>query len=179
MIVFMTSLDLMRMITIFMSAINSVTQFVWVINKIIADHVFHHALSFVNDIEVKESKIRYNNEFILFEVRRYVMKHILWLNDVLTDIEKADCIIFEKKSQFCCKELRIVEFVCDVEERHSDTTKMIKILNWFSCQDVADVREFIEICVFYRVFIVDFVLIAQFIYALLKKNVSFVWEFAQ
>ncbi len=149
------------------------------INKIIVDHVFHHALSFVNDIEVKRSKITYNDEFIVFEIRRYVMKHIQWLNDVLTDIEKADCTIFEKKSQFCCEELRVVEFVCDVEERHSDTTKVIKILNWSSCQDAVDVREFIEICVFYRVFIADFVLIAQSIYALLKKNVSFVWKFAQ
>jgi hypothetical protein len=128
---------------------------------------------------VKESKITYNDEFIVSEIRRYVMKHIQWLNDVLTNIEKADCIIFEKKSQFCCEELRIVEFVCDVERRHSDTAKMIKILNWSSCQDVADVREFIEICVFYRVFIADFALIAQSIYAFLKKNVSFVWKLAQ
>jgi hypothetical protein len=78
-----------------------------------------------------------------------------------------------------CEELRIVEFVCDVERRHSDTAKMIKILNWLFCQNVVDVREFIEICVFYRVFIADFVFIAQSIYALLKKNVSFVWKFVQ
>jgi hypothetical protein len=76
MIVFMTSLDLMRMTIIFMKAINSVTQFVRVINKIIVDHVFHHAFLFVNDIEVKELKITYNDEFILSEIRRYVIKHI-------------------------------------------------------------------------------------------------------
>jgi hypothetical protein len=169
----------MKMTTIFMKAINSVIQFVRMINKIIADHVFHHALSFVNDIEMKKSKITYNDEFIVFEIRRYVMKHIQWLNDVLADIERADCIIFEKKSQFCCEELRVIEFVCDVERRHSDTTKVIKILNWSSCQNAVDVREFIEICVFYRIFIADFVFIAQSIYALLKKNVSFVWKFAQ
>ncbi len=179
MIVFMTSLDLMRMTTILMKAINSVTQFVRMINKIIADHVLHHALSFVDDIEMKGSKITYNDEFIVSEIRRYVMKHIQWLNDVLTDIEKADCTIFEKKSQFCCEELRVIEFVCDVERRHSDTTKVIKILNWSSCQDAVDAREFIEICVFYRIFIADFAFIAQSIYALLKKNVSFVWRFAQ
>ncbi len=179
MIAFMISLDLMRMITILMNAINSMTQFVRVINKIIVDHVLHHALSFVDDIKVKKSKITYNNEFILSEIRRYVMKHIQWLNDVLTDIEKADWIIFEKKFQFCCEELRVVEFVCDVKERHSDTTKIIKILNWFFCQDVVDVREFIEICVFYRIFIASFVFIAQSIYAFLKKNVSFVWKLAQ
>jgi hypothetical protein len=76
MIVFMISLDLMKMTTIFMKTINFVTEFVRMINKIIVDHVFHHALSFVNDIEVKKSKMTYNNEFILSEIRRYVMKHI-------------------------------------------------------------------------------------------------------
>jgi hypothetical protein len=73
----------------------------------------------------------------------------------------------------------MIEFVCDIEKRHSNTTKIIKILNWSSCQNVVDVREFIEICVFYRVFIADFVFIAQLIYAFLKKNVSFVWKLAQ
>jgi hypothetical protein len=133
MIVFMTSFDLMKMITIFMKTINSVTQFVRMINKIIVNHIFHHALSFVNNIKVKKSKITYNNEFILSEIRRYVMKHIQWLNDVLTNIEKIDCIIFEEKSQFCCEELRVIDFICDVKERHSNTTKIIKILNWFFC----------------------------------------------
>jgi hypothetical protein len=128
---------------------------------------------------MKKSKITYNDEFIVSEIRRYVMKHIQWLNDVLTNIEKIDCIIFEEKSQFCCEELRVIEFVCDVEKRHSNTTKIIKILNWSSCQNAVDVREFIEICVFYRIFIVDFVFIAQLIYALLKKNVSFVWKLVQ
>ncbi len=179
MIAFMTSFDLMRMTTILMKTINSVTHFIRIVNKIIADHVFHHALSFIDDIEMKKSKITYNDEFIVSEIRRYVMKHIQWLNDVLTNIEKIDCIIFEEKSQFCCEELRVIEFVCDVEKRHSNTTKIIKILNWSSCQNAVDVREFIEICVFYRIFIVDFVFIAQLIYALLKKNVSFVWKLVQ
>ncbi len=179
MTIFMISLDLMRMTTILMKAINFVIQFVRMINKIIVDHVFHHALSFVNDIEVKESKTTYNNKFILSEIRRYVMKHIQWLNDVLINIERFDCTIFEKKSQFCCEELRMIDFVCDVKRRHSDTAKIIKILNWFSCQNAVDVREFIEICVFYRIFIANFVFIAQSIYAFLKKNVFFVWNSTQ
>jgi hypothetical protein len=70
MIVFMISLDLVRITTIFIRAINSVTQFVRMINKIIVDHVFHHALSFVNDIKIKRSKMMYNNKFILSEIRR-------------------------------------------------------------------------------------------------------------
>jgi hypothetical protein len=76
MIAFMTSFNLMKMTTIFMKTINSVTQFVRIVNKIIADHVFYHALLFVNDIKMKELKITYNDEFIVSEIRRYVMKHI-------------------------------------------------------------------------------------------------------
>ncbi len=76
MTIFMISLDLMKMTMIFMKIINFVIQFVRMINKIIVDHVFHHALSFVNDIKIKRSKTTYNNEFIFFEIRHYVMKHI-------------------------------------------------------------------------------------------------------
>ncbi len=88
--------------------------------------MFYHAFSFVNDIKVKKSKITYNNEFILSEIRRYVMKHIQWLNDVLINIEKVDCIIFEKKSQFCCEELRVIDFVYDVKKRHSIQRKSLR-----------------------------------------------------
>jgi hypothetical protein len=72
----MISLDLMKIKTIFIKAINSVIQFVRMINKIFVDYVFHHALSFVNDIEIKELKTMYNHEFIFFQIRHYVMKHI-------------------------------------------------------------------------------------------------------
>ncbi len=61
---------------IFMKATNLMIQFVRVVNKIIVDYVSHHAFLFVDDIEVKKLKIKYNNEFIFFEIQRYVMKHI-------------------------------------------------------------------------------------------------------
>ncbi len=97
----------------------------------------------------------------------------------MIDIERANCIIFEKEFQFCCEKLRIIEFICDVEKRYSNTAKIIKILNWFCYQNVVNVRKFIEICVFYQMFIASFVFIAWFIYALLKNNDLFVWKLVQ
>ncbi len=61
----------------------------------------------MNDIKIKELKIKYNNKFILSEIRRYVMKHIQWLNDVLIDIERVDCIIFEKNLNSAAKSLKL------------------------------------------------------------------------
>ncbi len=51
MIIFMISLDLVRMTTILMRTTNSVTQFVRVVNKIIVNHVSHHALFFVDELK--------------------------------------------------------------------------------------------------------------------------------
>ncbi len=76
MIIFIIFLDLMKMMTIFIKTTNSIIQFYRVINKIIVDYVSHHDFFFIDNIEVKKLKIKYNNEFILFEIRRYVIKHI-------------------------------------------------------------------------------------------------------
>jgi hypothetical protein len=107
------------------------------------------------------------------------MKHIQTLNRVLIDLKRTECTVSEIKSQFCCAEIKIVDFVCDADDRHSNTAKVIKILNWLVCTDLVETREFIEICVYYRIWIDDFVIIVASIYILFKKNVVFVWEVAQ
>ena len=67
-----------------------------------------------------------------------------------------------------------MNFVCDLNDKSFETTKIIKILKWFSCRDVSEIRAFIEVCVYYRIWIMNFVIIAAFIYRLLKNEESFV-----
>ena len=101
------------------------------------------------------------------------------MNEILIDFEKIDCIIFDEKFQFCCVDIRIVEFICDDDKRYSDIVKIIKIVKWSVCTNVAKIRKFIEIYVYYRIFIEKFVIIFVSIYMLLKKNVIFVWKSKQ
>ena len=55
-------------------------------------------MSFLNDVEIKKFKnIFANYKKIAFDIRKKALKHIQWLNYVLIDVERADCIIFEKK----------------------------------------------------------------------------------
>ena len=86
---------------------------------------------------------------------------------------------WKKKPQFCCVEIKIVEFICDEKKKHSNTVKIFKIVKWSSCINIKKVRKFINICVYYQFFIKRFVLISILIYLLLKKNVIFVWKFFQ
>ena len=79
------------------------------------------------------------------------MKHVQWLNAVFMNWEKANCTISNEKSQFCMFELKIIDFVCDSNDRSSETAKIIKILKWSSCRDVSKVRAFINVYVYYRI----------------------------
>ena len=92
------------------------------------------------------------------------------------NLKKTDCTISNEKFQFCVVNFKIVDFVYDSNDRFFETTKMIKILKWFSCRNVFEVRAFIEVCVYYRIWIMNFVIIVVFIYYFLKNEKSFVWK---
>ena len=131
---------------------------------------------FVNNINVDGSRSNYGNKKTFSEMRLYILKHIQWLNAILMNLKKTDCIISNEKFQFCVVNFKIVDFVCDSNDRFLETTKIIKILKWFSCRNVFEVRAFIEVCVYYRIWIMNFVIIAAFIYRLLKNGKSFMWK---
>ena len=70
---------------------------------------------------------------------------------MLVNLKKTDCMILNEKSQFYIFELKIVDFVCDSNDKFSKTAKIKKILEWPSCCDVSKVRTFINICMYYRI----------------------------
>ena len=90
------------------------------------------------------------------------------------NLKKADCTISNEKSQFCVADFKIIDFICDSNDKSSETAKMIKILKWPSCRDVSEVRAFIEVCVYYRIWVMNFVIIVAPIYRLLKNEEPFV-----
>ncbi len=177
MIVFMIFIELVCQTSLLMKIINSVVKFVKIINRILEDLIFKIARQFVNDLNVKKSKIWYNHEEILSEIRKAIMKHVQNLNRMFAVIERVEETVFEKKSQFCFSNLKIVDYICDCEDRHSNTIKIIKTLNWSSCQDLNDARDFLRICVYYRIWIEEFVVIAAFIYFLFNfKRTKSIWN---
>ncbi len=56
---------------------------------------------YLNDIEIKDLKIKYNNEKILSEIKKYVLKYLQYLNQILVSIEFFSTKLNEEKSQFC------------------------------------------------------------------------------
>ena len=74
---FIIFLNLLWIIRLSQSAINSMTQFVRIIIEIFKKHIIaSRCWSFVDDINVKNSRSNYDKKEILFEIRLFIMKHV-------------------------------------------------------------------------------------------------------
>ena len=92
MTMFQTFLKLLRITIIFMRITNSVEQFVWAMQWILAKHISHDVIVYLNDVEVKDLKIKYDNEKMSFEIKKIYIK-------AFTEFELSFC----KYWDFWCK----------------------------------------------------------------------------
>jgi transposase InsO family protein len=67
-------------------------------------------------------------------------------------------------------------YLCTPDGRQPDDDKIKKVLEWKSCRDLRDVRAFLGLVGFYRIWVFRFAIIAIPLYALTKKDVAWKWE---
>ena len=113
---------------------------------------------------------------VLPGIRQYILETIQNFNKILTNIEAAGECVSGQKSQFVVEYLKIVGFICGPDGRMPEAEKVLKIVEWPPCTRLEEARAFIGICVYFRLWIEGFALIASLIYILFKKNVPFRWE---
>ena len=164
----------MRFTVLQQGGTNNVATFVRIVNKILA-RCRDISRAFLDDVGVDGPRTKYNDELAAPGIRRYVLEHIRNLDRVLCDIEHAGATISGLKSEFCKKQLKAVGFLCDDRGRHPAPGKIAKICQWRECRNVKEIRAFLGICVYYRIWVRNFSIVAQPLYNLLRKNVEFVW----
>ena len=115
--------------------------------------ILNIALSYIDDIKIKGSKSKYNDEEVpeFSGVRRFMFEYLQNLDRVLAELECAGITISAEKSYFCLASIKIVGFVCDYKDRYPDQGKISKILFWPDYRNISDVRAFINICIYYRI----------------------------
>ncbi|RDL34482.1 uncharacterized protein BP5553_07610 [Venustampulla echinocandica] len=151
---FMTPLGLLRHTTLVQGATNSVVQFIRVRQTIFKDYVPARARIFIDDIPVLGLYSKYGDEEEVPGIRRFVLEYVKNLDLVLADIERAGATI-GPKSQFGVAGLKFVGFP--------------------TYNDQTEVRAFLGVCVYYRIWILSFATKAELLYQLLKKGAVFVW----
>jgi hypothetical protein len=170
-----TPTGLVRCVTLPQGATNSVAQFVRITNQILKHHIPERARPFLDDIAVKGPKSDYFQEEVVPGLRRFALEHLQNLDRVLLDLERAGATIAGSKLQLCMMGIEVVGYVCDRDGRHPQQAKVAKILAWPIPINPTELKGFLGICVYYRVWILFFAQIAEPLYKLLKRNVVWVW----
>ena len=77
---------------------------------------------------VKDPKTTYNNEELASGIQHYIVKYIQNLDQVLANLNRVKVTISRAKSQFCRAIIKIIGYICDINSRHPDTSKVLKVL---------------------------------------------------
>ena len=165
----------MRFIALQPGGTNNVATFVRIVNKILA-RCRDTSRAFLDDVGVDGPRTKYNNKEEALVVRRYVLEHIKNLDCVLCDIEGSGATISGVKSEFCKDRLKAIGFICNDRGRHPAPGKVIRVSQWKDCRSHKEIRAFLSLSVYYRVWIRNFSIIAKPMYHLLKKNVEINWD---
>ena len=173
---FQTSRGLKRPTTMVQGATNSVAAFVRIAKKIVSDWLGTIADVFVDDVGVRGPKTTYGDEISEIPgVRRWVLEHIVNVDKVLADVERAGATVSGEKSQWVQDRVTIVGYECDASGRYPEEKKVEKIIEWAACKNVREVRAFMGVCVYYRLWVPDFATIAAPLYRLTRKDAEWEW----
>jgi len=179
---FQTPLVLLRMTTLPQGYTNGVQVFDRVMKKILKDQILaKRGKPFIDDVGDKPPtrSLFLDSSGKPIEVapgiRRYILEAIISIDKVMADIERAGGTISGANSEFLIQQLKIVVYVCGMDGRFPEGTKTRKITNWPPCIDLSDVRAFLGLCVYYRIWIKDFSMIAEPLFRLSRKDVEFYW----
>jgi hypothetical protein len=69
----------------------------------------------------------------------------------------------------------IVGYACNSEGREPSARHLVKIKNWNPPGNLTEVKAFLGLVVYFRIWIKNFRLIAEPLYALSRKGVKFFW----
>ena len=77
---------------------NLITQFVRIMHYVFKEFIFHIYDQFLNDIEMKELKIDYEEVETLSNIWWFMFKHIQNIDKILNDVEHTEITVAEEKS---------------------------------------------------------------------------------
>jgi hypothetical protein len=173
---FMTLLGLVRMTRLPQDWTNSVAEFIRIIGKV---HIVKSLMKYVLFLMMLASKG--------LRIDIMMRKFLLGFGDLCLNMLRSseglgmrDCWITEltisgTKSAIGMSDIEIVGFLCDQDGRRPEPRNVQRTLDWSIPGSTRDARAFIGIVVYYRIFILDFEIIATPIFALFRKSRRFIW----
>nr|GEV84143.1 putative reverse transcriptase domain-containing protein [Tanacetum cinerariifolium] len=102
-------------------------------------------------------------------------KHEEHLKLILGLHKKEELYVKFSKCEFWISKIEFLEHVIDSEGIHEDPAKIKSIKNWASPKSPTEIRQFLGLAGYYRIFIEGFSKIAKSMTKLTQKNMKFYW----
>ncbi|OMJ15154.1 Retrovirus-related Pol polyprotein from transposon, partial [Smittium culicis] len=169
-----TPLGLLRMTRLPMGWSNSVQEFQRIMYKIFFEFIPEKMGLFIDDGCIKGSRNKDLGQDIL-GVRNFVKEHVDDVVKILGTLQNTGMTINAKKCKFGVSEVEIVGFICSENGRKPLESKIKKILSWPIPSNLKELRGFLGLTCFYRVWIKSYSVISDPLYHLLRKDQAFEW----
>ncbi|GBG63518.1 hypothetical protein CBR_g38586 [Chara braunii] len=135
----------------------------------------HITQPYIDDLAVKGPKKREEDE-VMSGVRRFVLKHVQDLAQVLSLLEEYNLTASGPKSKHCMREATILGFVCNENGRRPNVKKTDKIVEWpVPFRSITEVRSFLDTCGFWRSFVKNFAAKTEHLRKLVRQDQEWVW----
>ena len=172
---FLTPLGLFRMCTLPQGATNSVAQFLRAVMRLLYDLIPHVCRPFMDDIGIKGPESTYNDAEAVQGIRQYILEHLINIDKTLLNLELGGATASATKTQWCKNRGSFLGYNCGTDGRQPDQSKIVKLIEWEDCFNTTQVRSFLGLAGYYRVFIPYFALIVEPLNRLLRKNAPWQW----
>ena len=159
-------------------ATNSVAVYQAQMMWILQDEIPENVGVFIDDGGIKGPCSDYNGE-VLEEnpgIRRFIWEYAQTLERILFRIEEAGLTVSGKKFACCVPALDIVGHVVCKEGRRVSVQKKNKITTWPTPGNVTELRGFMGIVTYVRIFIQNLSEIASPLRKLTRKDINWAWD---
>ncbi|KAI7933023.1 hypothetical protein MJO28_017861, partial [Puccinia striiformis f. sp. tritici] len=149
------------------------SQMMWILQEEIPENVG----IFIDDGGIKGPVSDYNQEVLPENpgIRRFIWEYAITLERVLFRIEEAGLTVSGKKFACCVPALELVGHVVCKNGRKISNKQLNKVESWPVPKNSTDVRGFLGVCVYVRMFIKDLSIIAAPLQRLTRKDAEWNW----
>ncbi|OMJ18467.1 Retrovirus-related Pol polyprotein from transposon [Smittium culicis] len=173
-----TPLGLLRMTRLPQGWTNSVQIFQRLMTKVFIKHIPNTLGIFIDDGCIKGVKSG-GDELVLPGIRKFVYDHIIEVADVLKTMINSGLTVNGDKCRFGVQSAKLVGFLCNKDGRLPISEKTEIIKQFPIPKTLKQLRGFLGMCGFYRLWIDNYSTIAEPLFRLTKKESKFIINYEQ
>ncbi len=162
---------------------NAITIFHKDVRFLLEPEIPNVAWPFMDDCSIKGPALHYETLEGGYEtipdndgIRKFIWEHLVDVHRILHRLRRASSTISAKKLFIAVPEIVILGHKCMYEGRVPDESKIAKIRDWPPCKSLTNVRAFLGITGYMRVWIQNYSSIARPLVNLTCKGQAFAWD---